>query len=61
MSKPMAVSLPFVLLILDWYPFERITSLKTFRTAFTEKAPVYRPEHCFIDIDNSGPTMRQGP
>jgi hypothetical protein len=39
MSKPMAVSLPFVLLILDWYPFGRITSLKTFRTSFIEKIP----------------------
>ncbi len=39
MSKPMAVSLPVVLLILDWYPFERIRSLKTFRTAVLEKLP----------------------
>jgi hypothetical protein len=39
MSKPMAVSLPFVLLILDWYPFQRITSFKTLRTAFFGKLP----------------------
>ena len=39
MSKPMAVSLPAVLLILDWYPFKRITSLKTFRTSLIEKFP----------------------
>jgi hypothetical protein len=39
MSKPMAVSLPFVLLILDWYPFKRTTSLETFRTSFIEKLP----------------------
>jgi tetratricopeptide (TPR) repeat protein len=39
LSKPMAVSLPLVLLILDWYPFARITTLKTFKTAFTEKTP----------------------
>jgi tetratricopeptide (TPR) repeat protein len=39
LSKPMAVSLPVVLLILDWYPFERIRSLKTFRTVFIEKLP----------------------
>ena len=39
LSKPMAVSLPAVLLILDWYPFIRITSLKTFRTSFIEKLP----------------------
>jgi hypothetical protein len=39
MSKPMAVSLPVVLLILDWYPFGRISSLKTFRSALVEKLP----------------------
>ncbi len=39
MSKPMAVSLPFVLLILDWYPFRRARSIKTFWTAFVEKLP----------------------
>lgn len=38
-SKPMAVSLPVVLLILDWYPFNRIQSLKTFRSALFEKLP----------------------
>jgi lipoprotein NlpI len=40
LSKPMAVTLPFVLLILDWYPFKRIQSLKTFRSAFIEKIPL---------------------
>jgi len=39
LSKPMAVSLPFVLLILDWYPLNRVDSLKTFRAAFIEKLP----------------------
>jgi tetratricopeptide (TPR) repeat protein len=39
MSKPMAVSLPFVLLILDWYPLQRIISLRTFKTVFIEKLP----------------------
>jgi lipoprotein NlpI len=39
MSKPMAVTLPVVLLILDWYPFNRIHSLKTFRSALVEKLP----------------------
>ena len=41
LSKPMAVSLPFVLLILDWYPFQRIRSLKTFRDGFVEKLPFF--------------------
>ena len=35
----MAVTLPVVLLILDWYPFNRINSLKTFRSALVEKLP----------------------
>jgi tetratricopeptide (TPR) repeat protein len=35
----MAVSLPFVLLILDWHPLERIESPATFRTAVVEKLP----------------------
>ena len=39
LSKPMAVSLPFILLIIDWYPFQRIRSLKTFRSSFIEKLP----------------------
>jgi hypothetical protein len=41
LSKPMAVSLPAVLLILDWYPFKRIHSLKTMGTAFIEKLPFF--------------------
>jgi tetratricopeptide (TPR) repeat protein len=39
LSKPMAVSLPVVLLLLDWFPFEKIRSLKTFRASFVEKLP----------------------
>ena len=39
MSKPMAVTLPAVLLILDWNPFNRIRSLKTFWAASVEKLP----------------------
>lgn len=41
LSKPMAVSLPVVLLILDWYPFRRIQTLKTFQTVFVEKLPLF--------------------
>jgi hypothetical protein len=41
LSKPMAVTLPFVLLILDWYPFRRIRSQKTFWVAFIEKLPFF--------------------
>jgi hypothetical protein len=39
LSKPMAVSLPIVLLILDWYPFSRIRSAKTLLAAGIEKLP----------------------
>ncbi len=39
MSKPMAVTLPVVLLILDWYPLNRIQSFKNLRDAIVEKAP----------------------
>jgi protein O-mannosyl-transferase len=39
LSKPMAVTLPAVLLLLDWYPLQRTTSLKTFRASFIEKLP----------------------
>jgi TPR repeat protein len=39
MSKPMAVTLPVVLLILDWFPFGRIRSFKTLWAASIEKLP----------------------
>ncbi len=39
LSKPMAVSLPVVLLILDWYPLDRIRSIKAFLLALIEKLP----------------------
>jgi Tfp pilus assembly protein PilF len=39
MSKPMAVSLPVVLLILDWYPFRRLRSVKTAWILLLEKLP----------------------
>lgn len=41
MSKPMAVSLPLVVLILDWYPLERISSPRSLRSAFLEKTPFF--------------------
>jgi hypothetical protein len=39
LSKPMAVSLPVVLLMLDWYPFQRIRSLKSFWNSCVDKLP----------------------
>jgi hypothetical protein len=41
MSKPMAVTLPMVLLILDWYPFQRIRSFKALWGASVEKGPFF--------------------
>lgn len=40
LSKPMAVSLPAVFLILDWYPFRRVNYLKTWWAAVVEKLPI---------------------
>jgi protein O-mannosyl-transferase len=40
LSKPMAVTLPVVLLVLDWYPLNRIRSLKSLRAASLEKIPL---------------------
>jgi len=37
MSKPMVVTLPFALLLIDWWPLER---LKPFRHALVEKVPL---------------------
>lgn len=41
LSKPMAITLPVVLVLLDWYPLQRITSFKTLRTACFEKLPFF--------------------
>lgn len=38
-SKAMAVSLPGILLILDWYPFRRVRSLKNLVWPLMEKVP----------------------
>lgn len=40
MSKPMAISLPFVLLIIDFYPLERLT-LNNIIKALVEKIPFF--------------------
>ncbi len=39
MSKPMAVTLPFVLLIIDWYPLRRIDGKRVWRGLLAEKIP----------------------
>jgi hypothetical protein len=39
LSKPMAVTLPVVLLIVDWYPLKRIQSVKSFWSSCVEKIP----------------------
>jgi tetratricopeptide (TPR) repeat protein len=40
LSKPAAVSLPFVLLLLDWYPLDRIKSEGGFSQIIGEKIPL---------------------
>jgi tetratricopeptide (TPR) repeat protein len=40
-SKPMAVTLPAVLLILDHYPLKRLTRISLYRVAVHEKWPFY--------------------
>lgn len=41
LSKPMAVSLPVVMLILDWFPLARICTVKSFWFACIEKLPFF--------------------
>ncbi len=41
LSKPMAVTLPVVLLILDWYPGGRLKSAERLRFAIAEKIPFF--------------------
>jgi len=41
MSKPLAVTLPPVLLLLDWHPLRRIVSMRTAVTMVVEKLPFF--------------------
>src|SRR5205085_412000 len=41
MSKPMLVSLPIVLLLLDYWPLKRMVDLRTFRNLIAEKFPLF--------------------
>jgi tetratricopeptide (TPR) repeat protein len=41
LSKPMAVTLPVVLLIMDWYPFRRIEGADRLKPIFIEKFPFF--------------------
>jgi len=40
MSKPMAVTLPFVLLLLDWWPLERLGERRSMGSLLLEKVPL---------------------
>jgi len=40
LSKPMAITLPIVLLLLDWYPLDRIRS-QTYKALLVEKVPFF--------------------
>jgi tetratricopeptide (TPR) repeat protein len=41
LSKPLAVSLPLILLIIDWYPLGRFTNARALRRALIEKIPLF--------------------
>ncbi len=41
LSKPMAVTLPAVLLVIDWYPLRRINSVRTLLKSLFVKAPFF--------------------
>jgi tetratricopeptide (TPR) repeat protein len=41
LSKPMAVTLPAVLVIIDWYPLRRIRAASSLRTAIVGKLPLF--------------------
>jgi hypothetical protein len=41
LSKPLAVSLPLVLLIIDWYPLDRLATAAALRRALIEKIPLF--------------------
>lgn len=41
MSKPMVITLPAVLLIIDYWPLRRIDNLRTFRRCLVEKLPLF--------------------
>jgi len=41
MAKPMLVTLPFALLLLDWWPLARLASIADLRARFREKTPLF--------------------
>jgi hypothetical protein len=63
MSKPTAVSLPLVLLIMDWYPLSRITSRDTLVVAFKEKVPLFILSLCaaLLTVQAQQYAMTQAP
>src|SRR5690606_8087579 len=41
LAKPMAVTFPFVLLLLDYWPLKRMRSLRAFSLRIWEKVPLF--------------------
>jgi len=41
MSKPMLVTVPFVLLLIDYWPLQRIVDFRSFRRMINEKIPLF--------------------
>ena len=57
LSKPMAVTLPVVLLILDWYPFNRIRSSAAVSVHIRREAPLFRIKPDVLDFDRYGAAL----
>ncbi|MFA7368271.1 MAG: tetratricopeptide repeat protein [Kiritimatiellales bacterium] len=59
LSKPMVVTLPFVLLLLDWWPLKRLSARSGSRRVFLEKLPLLLISGLFslvaLTVTTSGP------
>ena len=58
MAKPMLVTLPFVMLLLDFWPLQR-GNAATLQRLLAEKIPVLRADNHFLHRDFSGATPRR--
>ena len=60
MSKPMLVTVPFVLLLLDYWPLRRLNQPSNLLAASSGEAAVLRPGGCVERGDVYGATERRG-
>ena len=64
MTKPMLVTVPFVLLLLDYWPLQRMVDLATLRKLALEKVPLLALSGCLLcgnDLAQGGPTGEMEP